>query len=301
MAAVALVFAVTGCTSSGTGPAANTAPESAPVAAIAPESSPAGLQRFYDQELAWTGCVEFATEDFRTDRYGWDHLECARLTVPLDYADPAADAPTVTLGVMRSRADRAPTSGSGRSSACRGPTGTAWTWPRSTWPPSRAHELHRGSTSSAFDRRGVGASQPLVECLPGEEMDRQRETSTRTRTDAEVAAANAEVATFVPACLENTDTEAGVDTRGYCGTVRARTRCRIWTSCAPRSARTPCRSLGYSYGGRIAAAYAAAHPDRVRAQLLDSPFLRTMRSSTRGRRPRRTKPPLSFSPRGAHR
>ena len=70
MAAVALVFAVTGCTSSGTGPAANTAPESAPVAAIAPESSPAQLQRFYDQELAWTGCVEFATEDFLTDRKG---------------------------------------------------------------------------------------------------------------------------------------------------------------------------------------------------------------------------------------
>ena len=56
-----------------------------------PETDPR-LARFYDQDLEWDACG--------------GNLDCARMTVPMDYAKPGGD--TIELSVLRSRAyDRA--------------------------------------------------------------------------------------------------------------------------------------------------------------------------------------------------
>ena len=63
------------------------APSEAPPEAGSEEAPDAALQRFYGQRLDWSSCA--------------DH-ECARLTVPLDYARP--DGRTIQLAVLRVRA-----------------------------------------------------------------------------------------------------------------------------------------------------------------------------------------------------
>ena len=58
-----------------------------PGAAQAPE---ADLQEFYDQRVEWQPCE------------GEGDFECARVEVPLDYADP--DAETIELALLRAPA-----------------------------------------------------------------------------------------------------------------------------------------------------------------------------------------------------
>ena len=72
-----------------TPPASSTS--SSPSASGATSVDPA-LQSFYGQKLAWAGCG--------------GGFQCAKLTVPLDYADPTGA--TITLSVLRLRtADQA--------------------------------------------------------------------------------------------------------------------------------------------------------------------------------------------------
>src|SRR4030081_3517033 len=66
---------------------------------------PAGLNKFYSQSLTWGDCAPYATSADAKSAFQSKTLQCARLTVPLDYAKPAAD--TITLGLLRSRATKA--------------------------------------------------------------------------------------------------------------------------------------------------------------------------------------------------
>ncbi|HEV7195991.1 MAG TPA: alpha/beta hydrolase, partial [Pedococcus sp.] len=92
-AAVALTMGVAGC-SSQSGPGTNQAssPQSGtPQSRVArtPPPGAAALARFYGQTLAWRGC---------------GNAQCAGLSVPLDYAQPAGA--TITVQVLRMTATR---------------------------------------------------------------------------------------------------------------------------------------------------------------------------------------------------
>ena len=58
-----------------------------PSSVTPPETPPPGLEAFYNQQFDWKKCDDDAS------------LECAGLTVPLDYADPGGD--TLTIAVAR--------------------------------------------------------------------------------------------------------------------------------------------------------------------------------------------------------
>src|SRR4051794_14650565 len=60
------------------------------------------LDEFYGQKLSWGGCGPFATDSQSSDAFRTPGLECARLTVPLDYARPQSDK--IAIGVLRHRA-----------------------------------------------------------------------------------------------------------------------------------------------------------------------------------------------------
>ena len=95
---VLLAASLTACTSTGkTAPPAPTTeshPPSGPV--------PAGLERFYGQSLSWADCAPYATSEDSRSAFQAKDVQCARLTVPLDYAKPAGD--TITLGLLRHKA-----------------------------------------------------------------------------------------------------------------------------------------------------------------------------------------------------
>ncbi|MGH3837076.1 MAG: alpha/beta hydrolase, partial [Pseudonocardiaceae bacterium] len=64
---------------------------------------PPGLERFYGQDLTWGGCQEFATTERDQDSFADPALQCTRVEVPLDYANPQER--TARLGLLRRPAD----------------------------------------------------------------------------------------------------------------------------------------------------------------------------------------------------
>src|SRR5437763_13335515 len=63
---------------------------------------PAGLEKFYGQPLSWGECAPYATSPDAKSAFSSVALQCARLTVPLDYTKPTGD--TITIGVLRRKA-----------------------------------------------------------------------------------------------------------------------------------------------------------------------------------------------------
>jgi len=151
----------------GARPAASTSPSAtaaspsdsaSPAESPSPRPSPAGeddprLAAFYGQRLGWEDCG--------------DGFECARLRVPLDYDDPAAQS--IRLALVR-----LPASGPGARIGSLvvnpgGPGGSGIDYAR------RARTAVTGPVRErfdvvGFDPRGVGQSEP-VRCLTDEQTD----------------------------------------------------------------------------------------------------------------------------------
>lgn len=131
---------------------------SAPQHQVTPESqspvdttAPAGLDPYYDQQLAWKDCD--------------GGYECADLTVPLDYDDPARGDTSVAL--LRTVGDR-PLGSLVVNPG--GPGGSGVDYARA------AGQIFSGDITDAyqivgFDPRGVGRSHP-VDCLTDEQLDK---------------------------------------------------------------------------------------------------------------------------------
>src|SRR5262249_33437447 len=90
-----LVAVSAACTSITGAPAVpSTTEQRGPVGTV-----PAGLDRFYGQPLTWGDCAGFARSQDDRSTLKDRSARCARLTVPLDYANPTGR--TITLGVLR--------------------------------------------------------------------------------------------------------------------------------------------------------------------------------------------------------
>src|SRR5664279_1328320 len=164
-------------------------PTAQPSAAV-----PAGLETFYSQQLSWGPCANYAESADQKERYKSASLQCARLTVPLSYDDPAG--PTVTVGVLRKVAtDRSARIGS----AVFDPGGpgvsgmdTVATLNVTSEKPTDAEKVTNASVAElnqsfdlvGLDPRGVGASRPAVGCQTDAEWDTFRATAWRTRSQA---------------------------------------------------------------------------------------------------------------------
>ena len=154
LSAVVAAALVAGCTPSGGDSAAAGGTPSASTSGSAGASSAAPeprLARFYDQRLAWHDCSG-----------GFD---CARLTVPVDYSNPAGATMSVAV-------NRLPSSGEHRGSLVVNPGGPgvsglhyARSARTSVSPAVREHYDVVG-----FDPRGVGATRP-IDCLTDRQLD----------------------------------------------------------------------------------------------------------------------------------
>lgn len=200
--------------------------------------------------LAWKGCG--------------GGFQCATLTVPLD---PATTAPTIDLAVIRARARRPDRR-----------IGTLVLNPGGPGVP--AVEFLRNVASTlpgdvrdrfdlvAFDPRGVGESAP-IECL--DSLDPVFDQSFQPPTAAARASLVDAMTTLAHQCaVRNGDRLAHVSTADA---VRDLDRLRVALGEDTLS------FVGYSYGTFLGASYAQAHPDRVRAFVLDGPVDPTMSAS----------------------
>ena len=129
-------------------PSASSSVSSSPSAAVAP-----ALATYYAQKLTWSGCG--------------GGFECAKITVPLDYADPSGD--TIKLAVLRLKAsDQAHRLGSLVLNP-GGPGASGVEFARAARGVIDASVRARYDIVG-FDPRGVGSSSPVI-CLDDKQTD----------------------------------------------------------------------------------------------------------------------------------
>lgn len=263
-ATAVLAMALAGCTA-GTAQVNTVA---VPEPSAGGTDAPVGLDQFYGQQLAWSGCQDFTVAEYQERSFASSRVQCARLTVPLDYQNTGPGAPTVTLGVLRAPAAR-PDQRIGTAMIL--PTEDGLGMDLATYVSGNGDEFSNRFDVVGFDRRGVGASAPAIECLSAADVDRARASTTRTRNDAEVAAADAETAEFAAACLRNSAAGSGLDPAEFLAHAGSREAVQDVEVLRAVLGAPTLSVLGYGYGARAALAYATGHPDRVRAMVLDSP------------------------------
>jgi pimeloyl-ACP methyl ester carboxylesterase len=229
---------------------------------------PAGLQRFYQQTLTWTRCDDYASQDYQLRLYLSPQVECTRLTVPLDYDNAADSSPVLTLAVMR-RPATDPAGRLGVIVATSGVDQSGLDFVSGNFYGNDDDRLMKSFDLVGFDQRGLGASGPRVTCLTATDRDVQRTTDTRTRTAAEVDAANAEAATFAAGCLAAAAPMPGVDPATYLSHIGTREAARDLDILRAAIVADQINLIGYSNGTRVARAYTEQFPDRVRSLLLD--------------------------------
>ncbi|MER6669734.1 alpha/beta hydrolase [Amycolatopsis japonica] len=222
---------VAGCTPSQGTPSAVTKVDE-------PEREPA-LTSFYRQTLDWHPC---------------DALQCAKLTVPVDYRRP--DGPKFTLPVIKAAATRpgerigtlvAGAGGPGQSGVAM-VKDIAGTWPA----PVRARFDLVG-----FDPRGIGGSEPRLRC------DTEGEPASKAPEGLPLIGAEVpSTRQYAEACLKNT----GENVLRHLGTDDVVSDLDVLRVVTGQEKLT---YLGYSYGTRIGQLYADRFPKKIRAMVLD--------------------------------
>ena len=254
---VLLAASLAACTSSGkTEPPAPTTeshPPSGPV--------PAGLERFYGQSLSWADCAPYATSEDSRSAFQAKDVQCARLTVPLDYAKPTGD--TITLGLLRHKA-----TGDRIGSLVvnpGGPGASGMVAAAGLAKPAAGTGLGKRFDLVGFDPRGIGASQPAIHCLTDQERDADRADDSETDgSPAGVLKQESQEKDFAAKCAQRTD-----DGTGMLANVGTRDVVKDLDVLRSVLGDEKLTYLGYSYGTRIGSAYAEAFPKNVRAMVLD--------------------------------
>lgn len=231
--------------------------------------APPGLEAFYDQELEWGPCAPFAVTDADAEVFADPVYDCTTVTVPLDYADP--DGAQARIGMIRRKAtgDRIGSlltnpGGPGASGMSFLPALASGLVPQGG-PPSPLAERF---DLIGFDPRGVGASEPTIDCETDAERDEERADVDADGSPAGVAKVEAEARQFVDRCVQRVglDVLANVGTRDV---VRDLDVLRAALDEEETEGDEKLTFLGYSYGTFIGAKYAEAFPGNVRALVLD--------------------------------
>ncbi len=210
----------------------------APTAATDP-----ALARYYSQQLDWQSCL--------------GDLQCAWLTVPLDYAQP--DGTTIGLRISRVRATGDAASRIGSLVVNPGGPGASGL-DFASYVAGQSAAVARQFDVVGFDTRGVGRSVPIT-CMTGAQTTRWLQADPTPDTAAEQRQYMALAARIPAGCLsmspdiarhvgsENTVRDLDI-LRQALGDERLN-----W--------------LGYSYGTYLGTHYAEEFPDRVGRFVLD--------------------------------
>jgi pimeloyl-ACP methyl ester carboxylesterase len=184
--------------------------------------------------LEWGGCAPFGIP--QPDVLGTAGWECASLIVPMDPLGGEVDE-TVNLALTRHSA-----TGTRLGAILVNPGGPGGDGLTSVW--SIRNELPaamlRGFDIVSWDPRGIGKSTPAIDC------------------DDEVSPSDRN---FIARCVEMTGTLSGYLSVPYVAADMEAIRAALGEE--------RLNFLGYSYGSIVGATYAAAHPERVGAMVLD--------------------------------
>ncbi|MGB6165362.1 MAG: alpha/beta hydrolase [Pseudonocardiaceae bacterium] len=232
----------------------NTQPTSSPStnARSRAADEPAALQRFYTQKLAWSSCDKI--------------FECASLTVPLNYTNPARD--TIQLAVIRKQAtDPVHRIGSLITNP-GGPGGSGVEFIKQNYPAQPGQPSHFGPQLRAdfdivgFDPRGVGQSAPIT-CLTDDQLDHYLALAPAPTTPPEVNAVVSGDQAFDAGCQTHSGTLLP-----YVGTLNAARDMDILRAALGDR---KMYYLGASYGTYLGAVYAELFGTHIARAVLDGP------------------------------
>ncbi|WP_086786873.1 alpha/beta fold hydrolase, partial [Streptomyces caniscabiei] len=203
----------------------------------------ADLSRFYDQKIKWSKC-----EGMEMPR----DLRCGKVTVPLDYSRPGAG--TLDLALARYRA-----TGDSRGSLLLnfgGPGGPGV--PELAYGGEDFMDLTKGYDVVTFDPRGVGRSSP-VSCGEGTDEALEATDGGEDTDDPEIALDRLRRA--AAECRENSG-----PVLPHIGTLDAARDLDVMRAALGDK---KLNYLGFSYGTRLGAVYAAQFPGKVGRMALD--------------------------------
>lgn len=220
--------------------------------------APSGLEEYYSQDLDWNDCrdqPDFSSGSQKVDDLvGLDDMECAWLTVPLDYGDPSGE--TIQLAVARS------TTKDSRGSLVINPGGPGGSGVEAVGMivDGAGDSLVAAFDVVGFDPRGVARSAP-VDCLDDADMDAYLATDIDLSTEAGLEQARAQMDEFVTGCSELTG-----PVLAHVDTISAARDMDVLRA----ALREPTLNyLGISYGTKLGATYAQIFPDKVGRMVLD--------------------------------
>ncbi|WP_329549504.1 alpha/beta hydrolase [Streptomyces sp. NBC_01356] len=201
------------------------------------------LSRFYGQRIKWAAC----------EGYGMpEDLQCGKVTVPLDYANPGDG--TLDVAMARYRA-----TGKSRGSVLLnfgGPGGAGI--PQLAFGGEDFMHLTNGYDVVTFDPRGVGQSSP-VSC--GEGGDEYYGTTDGTTDSGDPQAALKALRKTADECAKHSG-----PVLAHIGTVNASRDMDVMRQALGDK---KLNYLGFSYGTRLGAVYAAQFPKKTGRLVLD--------------------------------
>jgi pimeloyl-ACP methyl ester carboxylesterase len=206
-----------------------------------PRIDPATLATFYTQHLAWKPC---------------GGLSCAMLTVPIDYAHPAAGS--IQLAVSRELTARKPNLGEVVVNP-GGPGASGIQFLDSAAGFVRS-QLGDEFDVVSFDPRGVGSSAP-IRCLSSAQLDQWVAFEADPQSSSSVAEQDQLAKGFAAGCKAKSGAllahVSTVDTARDLDVLRA------------ALGQPKLTYMGFSYGTFLGAIYAQLFPQNVRALVLD--------------------------------
>lgn len=197
---------------------------------------------FYGQKVTWTGCK--------------DGSECAKVTVPVDWAAPSGA--TLKLALIRQKAK-----GKRLGSMLFNPGGpgvSTVNWLREGGFSSFGKAIRNSYDIVGWDTRGVGSSDPVT-CLPNSALDRFFSEDATPDTPAEEATFTADTKAYVAACQANTGALLK-----HVDTISTAKDMDVLRAVLGDSVLT---YMGASYGTYMGAWYAQEFPWRVGRLVLD--------------------------------
>ncbi|HUZ69586.1 MAG TPA: alpha/beta hydrolase [Candidatus Saccharimonadales bacterium] len=181
-------------------------------------------------------------------------LQCATMTVPLDYADPSGT--TISIAVARLPAVNAASGSIVVNPGGPGESGIDYL----NEAASRFSRLRASYNIVSFDPRGTGRSEP-AHCLPGADLDEYYSADPIGNTAQSEATLVALSQRFAAGCLARTGR-----TLLFLGTQYT---ARDLEELRRALGGAPLTYLGLSYGTFLGETYASLYPDKVRAMVLD--------------------------------